>query len=69
MKYLIEELLFLDGKWWGGIPWGECPICKRHGLGKEAQRRIKRGLSQEPSVDITTTKWYKKMEKNNGDIK
>jgi hypothetical protein len=29
MKLLISDLLYLDDKWWGGVPWKTCPICER----------------------------------------
>jgi hypothetical protein len=29
VKLLISDLLYLDGKWWGGVPWKGCPICER----------------------------------------
>lgn len=29
LKFLISDLLYLDHKWWGGVPWEGCPICAR----------------------------------------
>ena len=31
MKLLISDLLYLDGRWWGGVPRKGCPICYRLG--------------------------------------